>query len=164
MNKKKIYFSKLKPEAIIPTKKIEDACYDVYACFEEEEVTIEPHAIKLIPTGIASACHPKYKFEITERGSTGSIGLATRCGQIDSGYRGEWFIALNNTTSKTIVITKKVDKVIKGELDVLYPYTKAIASVALIEVPEVEVAEISYEELKAFTSDRGIGKLGSSEK
>ena len=51
----KILFAKTKPEAIVPTKRVEDAGYDLYACFEEEYMVIKPHETKLIPTGIATA-------------------------------------------------------------------------------------------------------------
>lgn len=56
----KIYFSKTKECAIIPSKQREDAGYDFYACFEEDFVEIKPHETKLIPTGIAWASSPDY--------------------------------------------------------------------------------------------------------
>lgn len=109
-----IKFAKVKENAIIPTKAEEDMGYDIYACFDEDYIEIRPHQTKLIPTGIASCCSDDYGFIIKERGSTGSQGIAIRCGVIDSGFRGEWFIALTNTTIETIRITKKVDKVQQG--------------------------------------------------
>lgn len=162
--KNKIFFSKLKEEAIIPSKRDEDACYDVYACFEQEEITILPNEIKLIPTGIASACDLKYRFALRERGSTGTRGMAFRAGQIDSGYRDEWFIPINNTGNKPIVISKLVSKVEKLDYAIFYPYKKAIVSVALEFVPDVIVEEIPYDELKKIESERGMGALGSSGK
>ena len=39
---KTIYFAKVKPEAKIPSKRDEDAGYDIYACFEEDFVKFEP--------------------------------------------------------------------------------------------------------------------------
>jgi dUTP pyrophosphatase len=170
-----IYFSKVKPDAIIPTKREEDGCYDIYACFGEDTITICPLEIKLIPTGIASACSTKYRFALRERGSSGTKGLAYRAGQIDSGYRGEWFVPINNTTNKYIVITKDPESVkinlesilnledVDG-LFTIYPYTKAICQVALEEVPIVNVQEITYEELKDMKSERGTNCLGSSGK
>lgn len=109
-----VKFAKLKENAIIPTKTDENMGYDIYACFDEDYIEICPHQTKLIPTGIASCCSDDYGFIIKERGSTGSQGIAVRCGVIDSGFRGEWFIALTNTTIETIRITKKVDKVQQG--------------------------------------------------
>ena len=35
-NEDKIYFAKMKEGAVIPTKREEDAGYDLYACFDED--------------------------------------------------------------------------------------------------------------------------------
>jgi len=160
----KLYFAKIKPEATIPSKLDEDGGYDIYPCFKEEVVIISPNDIVAIPTGIASSFSNKYRMRAEERGSTGSIGLSKRCGVIDSGFRGEWKVFLNNTTGKAIVISKNHTK--KKELNnlIYYPYTKAICQVLLEEVPKVEVEEISYEELLTHESNRGNGMLGSSGK
>ena len=190
---KTIKFAKVKENAIIPTKTNENMGYDIYACFDEDYIEIRPHETKLIPTGIASCCSDDYGFIIKERGSTGSQGIAVRCGVIDSGFRGEWFIALTNTTRQTIRITKKVDKVQQGvayddkeekyyfgvnenmdlakddlfaygEILKLYPYSKAIAQAILVPVPKVKVEEVTYDELKEIKSERMNGQLGSSGK
>ena len=42
--------------------------------------------------------------------------------------------------------------------------TKAIAQALVIPVPNVNVEELTYDELKAISSDRGMGALGSSGK
>ena len=87
-----VKFAKVRPDAIIPSKRVEDMGFDIYANFDEDYIMIRSHETKLIPTGIASSCEPKYGFLLRERGSTGSKGIALRCGVIDSGYRNEWFI------------------------------------------------------------------------
>ena len=38
----KIYWAKVKEQAIIPTKREEDAGYDLYPCFEEDYIEIVP--------------------------------------------------------------------------------------------------------------------------
>ena len=48
-----LYFAKVKPNAIIPSKRDEDAAYDIYACFDDDYLVIPPHKTVLIPTGIA---------------------------------------------------------------------------------------------------------------
>lgn len=186
-----VKFAKVHPNAIIPSKRDEDMGFDIYACFDEDYIKIEPHETKLIPTGIASSCDPEYGFLVFERGSTGSKGIARRCGVIDSGYRDEWFIGLTNTTTKTLYISKLskeeiVEKIynasdinkswdaifgsvisIKDNLEnniFIYPYSKAIAQALLIPVPKANAKEISYDELKTIKSERGLGKLGSSNK
>ena len=178
-----VKFAKVKPDAIIPSKRDEDMGFDIYACFYEDYMVIEPHETKLIPTGLASACDPGYGFILFERGSTGSKGIARRCGVIDSGYRNEWFIGLTNTTNKRLYISKlnteeliealvidkddPVDwKLADDEVlnSIVYPYSKAIAQALMVPVPKTNVNEISYEELKMIESERGCGALGSSGK
>ena len=64
-----LYFAKVKPEAIIPSKRDEDAAYDLYACFDEDYMVIAPHTTKLVPTGIATAFSSDYVAIVKERGS-----------------------------------------------------------------------------------------------
>ena len=170
-----VKFAKVHPNAIIPSKRDEDMGFDIYACFDEDYIAINPHETKLIPTGIASACSPEYGFLVFERGSTGSKGIARRCGVIDSGYRNEWFIGLTNTTNKTLYISKLDEMKLLGRLhgyinvkdigsNLVYPYSKAIAQALVVPVPKTEVGELSYDELKEIKSERGMGALGSSNK
>ena len=171
MNKTEVKFAKVHQNAIIPTKRDEDMGFDIYACFDEDYMVINPHETKLIPTGIASVCNPKYGFLLRERGSTGSKGIALRAGVIDSGYRNEWFVGLTNTTNKVLFISKLDEKETYDKYygDIMpesfvYPYSKAIAQALVVEVPKVKVKEISYDELKEIKSERGMGALGSSKK
>jgi dUTP pyrophosphatase len=164
-NKKdEIYFAKLKQDAKIPSKDYENGWYDVYACFEEDGFIIQPQTCVMIPTGIISAFDPKYKVSLGERGSTGTNLMEIRAGKIDSGYRGEWFVALSNGGTKPIIISKSVDKVIVTDSTTYYPYAKAICQASLEEVPDVDVVEKTVEEIMAIPSKRGTGKLGSSNK
>lgn len=167
----KVKFAKVKEGAIVPSKRDEDMGFDIYACFDEDYMVLAPHETKLIPTGIASACDPEYGFLVFERGSTGSKGIARRCGVIDSGYRNEWFIGLTNTTNKVMFISKLSEKETydKYYSDIMYesfvyPYSKAIAQVLVVPVPHTIVEEIPYDELCAIESERGMGALGSSNK
>ncbi len=191
MKENDFLLAQLREDAVIPSKRLEDAGYDVYACFEEDYMVIEPGETKLVPTGIASALHPSKCVILQERGSTGSIALKKGAGIIDSGYRNEWFVALTNCSNLSIVISKISEEEIlerlKGEYLVdkdgtthwmisddsqfgtrklfkLYPYTKAIAQAIVVEVPIMETKEVTYEELKAIPSERGMGALGSSGK
>lgn len=159
-----IYFSKINPDAIIPSKLEENAGYDVYTNFKEDYIAIDPHTTKMIPTGIASACSSDYYFQLFERGSTGTKGIAQRCGVIDSGYRKEWFVPLTNTTNKILYIDRNVETFEEREEYMCYPYSKAICQVVLLPVPKTEVKEITYDELKEIISERGMGNLGSTNK
>lgn len=166
-----IKFAKVHPNAIIPSKRDEDMGFDIYACFDDDYMVINAHETKLIPTGIASSCDSEYGFLLRERGSTGSKGIALRAGVIDSGYRNEWFVALTNTTDRVLFISKLSEeetyKKYYGDImwkSFVYPYSKAIAQALIVPVPKTAVEEISYEELKAIESKRGMGALGSSNK
>lgn len=185
-----LVFAKVKPNAIIPSKEDENAGYDIYACFNEDYMVIPGHSTRLIPTGIASAMTEKYYLQVHERGSTGTKGMKYGAGVIDSGYRNEIFICINNVNYKDIIISKlDKDKLFEkyttkdcdgtpgikygdGEYDyvydfedvIIYPYEKAIAQLIVHEVPKMNVSEIPYDELKGIPSKRGMGALGSSGK
>lgn len=160
-----LYFSKTNPNAIIPSKKDEDMGFDFYPCFDEDYIYIKPFQTVMIPTGIACAMSCDYGLIIKERGSIGSLGLTCHCGVVDSGYRGEIFIAMQNCNDYPIYIDKSVDKIYsKDDFGTFIPYTKAIAQGIIVSVPKVEVSTIPYEDLKAISSLRGLGKLGSSGK
>lgn len=105
-----IRFAKVNEKAIIPSKNIENAGYDIYGIFggnDDENRIVKPHQTKLIPTGIACALPSKYYFQVEERGSTGSKGIKKSAGVIDSGYRGEIFIAITNSTNRYLVFGDK---------------------------------------------------------
>ena len=189
-----LLFAKVRPDAIIPTKDLENAGYDIYACFEEDYMVIPSHSTKLIPTGIASAMSDKYYLQVQERGSTGVKGMKYGAGVIDSGYRGEIFMCINNVNKRPIIISKLsleelIDK--HGEKDedgdiaiplnladpeeaslwimsnykpTIYPYEKAIGQLVVLRVPVMNVKEVAYEELMQIPSKRGVNKLGSSNK
>ena len=171
-----VKFAKVRPDAIIPSKRDEDMGFDIYACFDEDYIVINPHETKLIPTGIASACDPGYGFLLFERGSTGSKGIARRCGVIDSGYRNEWFVGLTNTTNQKLFISKLSEEetynkyygdykpLLEDGLLLVYPYSKAIVQAWVAPVLKTNKEEISYEDLKEIPSERGLGALGSSGK
>lgn len=158
-----IKFAKIRPSAIIPSKRPEDVGYDIYADLSDVNyIVIEPHETELIPTGLASAFSAEYGFILKERSSVGSKGIALRCGVIDSGYRGEWKVALTNTTNKPFIIKKDN---YNGPLDpnaVIYSDKKAIVQAMLVALPLSATTEITYEELQAIESERGADGFGST--
>lgn len=160
----KVYFSQTKPNSIVPSKRSEDAGFDLYACFDEQEIVISPGEIKIVPTGIATAFESNMVLFVKERSSTGSIGLSLRMGVVDSGYRGELLIGLNNTTKKNIIITKAVTQVTKEETQVLYPYTKAIAQGVFLFLPQIISEQVPYEDLMEMKSERMTDSMGKSGK
>lgn len=174
-NPNALYIAKLRPDAIVPTKRDEDAGYDIYANFEGDTFVIPSLTTIPVPTGIAMACSSDYYVQVEERGSTGKIGLKKSAGVMDSGYRGEYFILLTNANKQDIVLSKKSveelgktfvsnGKKYKTKNCIVYPYSKAIAQLVVLPLPKMQSAEISYEELKNIPSLRGDGKYGSSKK
>lgn len=174
-NEEAIYFAKMKEGAKIPTKRDEDAGYDLYACFDDDFFVIGPGESRPVPTGIAIAFSKKYYAQIEERSSTGKLGIKKNGGVFDSGYRGEYLIVLYNTHKVPLVISKKTAEEIgksfvvdgkkyKTNKVLFYPYSKAICEVVMQPIPKLDEKELSYEELKAIPSARGTGGFGSSNK
>lgn len=164
-----LLFAKVREGATIPTKNEENAGRDIYACFNDDYIVIPSLHTTLIPTGIATVFTSEYYAQIKERGSTGSKGIKVGAGVIDSGFRGEWFIAITNCNSVDLVIAKesalnKINEQYNGQEYILYPYEKAIAQFVMIEVPKFVEKEVSLEELQSIRSERGLGALGSSGK
>lgn len=159
-----IFFSRLREDAIIPSRSEENGGYDIYCVFDEDEVVIKPGDIHMFNSGISSVFSTKYVMIGYERGSTGTKGMAVRSMVIDSGYRGEWLIPINNTTNKDIIISKKITKILEDENAVYYPYNKAICQAVLTKLAEVNVIEVDKEYILSVESERGSGKLGSSGK
>jgi dUTP pyrophosphatase len=186
----KLYFAKTKPNAIIPTKRKEDAGRDIYTC-ETETIVIEPCSTRAIETGIAIGCSPKYFPKFFDKGGMGSLGIIVGAGVGDSGFRDGYFIPLINTNKDKYVVITNQDKseieeancfdlvnkmflklnkadineeIVLREDCIIKFLDKAITQFVMIEVPEFDEEEITWEELQAFSSERGMGKLGSSNK
>lgn len=166
-----IYFAKMRVDALIPKKKDEDAGYDLYAAFDEDLIIINPHKTGLIPTGIAWASSSDFYMQIEERSSTGSKGIKTSGGIIDSGYRGEIKVAIYNTNDIPLIFSPKseedVNEILKKKgifLDnyIYYSTSKAIAQGILHRVEKMEIKEISLEALQSIPSIRGDKGWGSS--
>ena len=140
-----IYWDKLNERAKLPSKRDEDAGFDIY-CDSTENIILKPNETKFFTTGLRSAFPSNYWIEIKERGSTGAVGLSVRSGVIDSGYRGEWKIMLTNVNKYPVEFSHDVDKVtyIKGKIfknrikKVIYPLTKAIAQAVVIPLPIIQ--------------------------
>ena len=155
----KIYFAKVKPGGRIPSKRDEDAGYDIYGLIDEPYIVLESRETCMIPTGIASACSEEYYFQLH--------GISQRCGVIDSGYRGEWFLPITNLNTKPLCLkapgAELPNEIADGDY-IVYDLTRALAQAVLLPVPRTEVHELSYDELCGIKSERMDGKMGSSEK
>ena len=45
----KLWFAKVRPDGVIPSKRGEDAGYDIFLAFDGEYIRLEPHETKLLP-------------------------------------------------------------------------------------------------------------------
>lgn len=166
----KLFWAKAHPDTIIPTKRDEDAGYDIYARFDEDYILIKPSETKMIPTDLHCAIASDYVLILKERGSTGSKGLGQRCGVIDSGFRGSIFVPVTNHNTYPVIIGKKhvTLRDVFGDIapngTIIYPYEKAICQGVVQKVPNLLSMEIKLDELLNIDSERGQGMLGDSGK
>lgn len=183
-----LYFAKVKPNAIIPTKRDEDAGYDIFTC-ETETIVIPPLSMRMIDTGLAIACNEAYFPKFFDKGGMGSKGIVVSAGVGDSGYRNSYFVPLINTNKdKYLILTNQkqteIDEVDAFDLDenmfvrftstfdkfvnktdcIIKPLKKSFAQFVMIPVPKLIPKEVTYEEIQQFKSERGLGNLGSSGK
>ena len=165
-----IYWDKLNERAKLPSKRDEDAGFDIYSD-STENIILKPNETKFFTTGLRSAFPSNYWIEIKERGSTGAVGLSVRSGVIDSGYRGEWKIMLTNVNKYPVEFSHDVDKVtyIKGKIfknkikKVIYPLTKAIAQAVVIPLPTIQ-GYGDKDKVDGAKSNRGETGWGASGK
>lgn len=169
-----IFFAKVRPTATIPSKRKEDAGYDIYADLshlawssedrEVLEIECPVFATTLVPTGLAVAMPDTHYLNLKhERGSTGVQSMAVLAGVIDSGFRNEMFVAMT-PLRKSVIITNQVQKVEETERHIFYPLSKAIVQGTIDLVPNATITELSLAELQAIPSERGMTMLGQSGK
>ena len=100
----RVNIKRLTDTAKIPTRQhMGDAGYDLYADVQEP-VIIEPHTTEFIKTGIAIEVPDGYFGAVFARsGLASNEGLrpANCVGVCDSGYRGEYKVALHNDSVST---------------------------------------------------------------
>ena len=103
-----INIKKLNKNATIPTRGSEYAAgYDLYACMDNESVTINPHKTVKIGTGLAIQ-PPKNTFGavFARSGIACKQGLrpANCVGVCDYDYTGEYIVALHNDSNEPRVV------------------------------------------------------------
>lgn len=180
-----IVFGKLREDAVIPSKRDEDAGLDIYVIFDEDVKVIPPHETVLFNTGLVSYFSPEWYIMLNERSSTGSVGIAQRAAIIDSGYRGEWSVVVTNTTNRWIAIAKNPDdphlmKNIKKtiirdtyvfdtvgldiENTIILPYNRALCQATIHRNYKPNIIVENADVVQSMPSERGTGSMGSSGK
>ena len=159
----KILWHKLTSDATIPTKRAEDAGFDIYTT--ETDVLLQPHEKHLFKTGLTYWIDKEHWLMGADRGSTGSRGLHIHCGICDQGYRGEIFVCICNDNDFPVHFSSSAASISMKDHVLEYPTTKAIAQLIPMSLLPVESAEAGeeWEEL-CHDSERGSTKLGASGK
>ncbi len=132
------------PQATIPTRANDtDAGYDLYAAVNGR---IEGKNRDIINTGISIAIPEGYYGRIAPRsGLAVKNGLDVLAGVVDSGYRGEIEVVLQNL----------------GYMDFEYSEGDRIAQLIIEKCHDVEWEEVEAQE-GLYSSERGEGGFGST--
>lgn len=152
----KVKVKKLHPDAIIPTYSTEGAAgFDFYAL---ENVTLKPGETKLIKTGLAMSIPQGYEIQVRPRSGMSlktKLRVANAPGTIDSDYRGECCIIIENTNDQ---LTSTFIDPIKQNPSIRITKGDRIAQGVLNKVPQAvfEVVEDLDE------TDREQGGFGST--
>lgn len=123
-----------------------DSGFDLVAA---EDTIIWPGETKVVPTGLAFEIPPGYELQVRPRsGMTRNTKLRVVLGTVDSGYRGEVGVLVDNT-ERPISLNMKAHVIEKG--------TRIAQGVIapVITADFVEVDELS-------DSERGKGGFGST--
>jgi dUTP pyrophosphatase len=133
----RVQFKRVHAGARLPSRAHEtDGAYDVYLV---EDAVVAPGEATRLPLGFAAAIPDGYFVRLTGRSST---QFFIREGLIDSGYRGEWRIAVQNVSREPLTL-KAGDRI--GQL-VLQ-----------------RVIDVAWEEVEELPeSDRGAKGFGST--
>jgi dUTP pyrophosphatase len=140
----KIKINRQIPQATIPTRANDtDAGYDLYAAVNGR---IEGKNRDIINTGISIAIPEGYYGRIAPRsGLAVKNGLDVLAGVVDSGYRGEIGVVLQNL----------------GYMDFEYSEGDRIAQLIIEKCHDVEWEEVEAQE-GLYSSERGEGGFGST--
>ncbi|MBQ9441131.1 MAG: dUTP diphosphatase [Alphaproteobacteria bacterium] len=140
-----IKFKKLFDNSYVPVSgTISSAGYDLFACITED-ITIKPHDIVMIPTGIAIEIPNGYFGMVCSRSGLTSkhgIHVLNSPGIIDSDYRGELKCIIHNCSNNAFVIQSN---------------TK-IAQLVIIKYESIQWIESN----DLSCTDRGIQGFGST--
>ena len=140
-----IKVKKVRSAAKLPTQSYDEAMgYDLYACLQEPLSLFQRDATK-VTTGIAVEPPKGYGFIIKERSGLGSSGSSVRAGVIDSSFRGEVIVILQNLSNNIRHRIYNGDK---------------IAQMILVPVPRATIKEVKF----LSETERGDRGFGSSDK
>jgi dUTP diphosphatase len=134
----------VRDEAVLPARAYSgDAGLDLASC---ERIELAPGERALVPTGLAVAIPEGFAGFVQPRSGLAAkhgITIVNSPGLVDSGYRGELLINLQNTDPAEAFVVE---------------VGMRIAQLVVLEIPELELVEV--DELP--DSERGVRGFGSS--
>ena len=140
----KVKIQKINENAVLPTYAHDtDAGADIYAV---EDVVLKPHSTNIIKTGLKVAIPAGYMINIAPRSGLSAkttLRIANSWGIIDSEYRGEIGIIMENTGNLSVTISKG-DK---------------IAQMLIMPTPMIQWEEVN----QLDETKRGEGGFGSTD-
>ena len=138
-----VYIRKLDESAIIPTRATDsDAGYDLYST---NDGVVPARGRKVVGTGIAIAIPPGHYGRVAPRaGLAVKRGIDVLAGVVDSGYRGEVGVVLQNLSDEDFPF-KKGDRVAQLILE-------QCNTIGWVELDELE---------DSVRSDGGFGSTGN---
>jgi dUTP pyrophosphatase len=129
-----IRIARLRPDARIPTRKHPaDAGLDLYAV---ETVTLAPHAVGIVPTGITLEIPAGVVGLVKPKGRSNHLLGA---GVVDAGYQGEILVKVVNPSAQPLTF-------LPGD---------AVGQLVLLPILTPAVEEVSPEEIHPEVSTRG---------
>ncbi len=156
---------RLHPDAVIPKKAhASDAGFDLVAV---EDTIIEPGETALIKTGLAFELPEGFEMQIRPRsGMTLKTKLRVQFGTVDSNYRGEVSVIVDNINpiKQAIKHVQTLDgetyttEVLNGGISIRIRAGDRIAQAIIQRLPDVELIEVEA----LGDSERGAGGFGSS--
>src|SRR3989344_493126 len=110
MQKMKVKVKLLHPDAKMPFYGSEYAAgFDLYSI---EQAVIQPGETVVVRTGVSMEIEEGYCWQFWDRSGLGAKGITKFGGLIDSDYRGEFKIILNNSSALPYTI-EKGDRIIQ---------------------------------------------------
>jgi dUTPase len=160
MNKmNKIVWAKFSETAIIPTKRREDAGYDLYEDENRKECdfyVMQPFETKKFNTNIGVVIPYGYAGIVKKRSSHGKLPIYLGADTVDSGFRGSIGVYMTNSSPDPVTLSIK----------------HAIAQLVIIKSKHIESEQNDDNCFKTtpeefailYPSERGITKEGKSGK
>lgn len=139
------------PQAQVPKYMTAGAgCFDLHAVIDDPQgITIAPGEAKPIRTGLIAEIEPGWRLDLVGRSGhwfKNRVRLGNCVGKIDSDYRGEIMVSLENAGTEPYTV-KPGERIAQGEFNPVHQ-----ATIVVVSVDEIG------------NTERGTGGFGSTQK